>query len=100
MRFSSSVEQQSDPTPSRIQLRDDASFAANKIAVFQYTAVAIFLFLVTGFWELQIKSPEIYNERAERNRLSRRLEPVRQALFVADEIIEKTFSPRRLNSKR
>ena len=28
-------------------------------------------------------------------KLSRRLEPVRQALFVADEIIEKTFSPRR-----
>ena len=34
-------------------------------------------------------------ERVERKRLSRRLEPVRQALFVADEIIEKTFSPRR-----
>jgi four helix bundle protein len=33
--------------------------------------------------------------RAERHRLSRRLEPIRQALFVADEIIEKTFSPRR-----
>ena len=39
------------------------------MAAFQYTAVAIFLFLVTGFWELQIKSPEIYNERAERNRI-------------------------------
>ena len=34
-------------------------------------------------------------ERMERNRLSRRLEPVRQALIVADEIIEKTFSPGR-----
>jgi hypothetical protein len=33
--------------------------------------------------------------RAERQRLSRRLEPIRQALFVADEIIEKTFSPPR-----
>ncbi len=64
-----SVEQQSEPTPSKIQLRDDASFAAGKIAAVQYTAVAIFLFLVTGFWELQIKSPEIYNERAERNRI-------------------------------
>ena len=39
------------------------------MAAFQYFAVAIFLFLVTGFWELQIKSPEIYNERAERNRI-------------------------------
>jgi hypothetical protein len=34
-------------------------------------------------------------ELSERRRLSRRLEPVRQALFVADEIIEKTFSSRR-----
>ena len=39
------------------------------MAAFQYIAVAVFLFLVTGFWELQIKSPEIYNERAERNRI-------------------------------
>ncbi len=39
------------------------------MAAFQYFAVAVFLFLVTGFWELQIKSPEIYNERAERNRI-------------------------------
>jgi hypothetical protein len=31
-------------------------------------------------------------ERLERKRLSRRLEPVRQALHVADEIIEKTFA--------
>jgi hypothetical protein len=33
--------------------------------------------------------------RIERQRLSRRLEPVRQAIFVADEIIAKTFAPRR-----
>jgi hypothetical protein len=33
-------------------------------------------------------------ERIERHRLSRRLEPVRQAIFVADEIIAKTFAPR------
>ena len=31
-------------------------------------------------------------ERLERKRLSRRLEPVRQALYVADEIIGKTFA--------
>jgi hypothetical protein len=36
-----------------------------------------------------------WSDRLERNRLSRRLEPVRQALFVADEIIEKTFAQRR-----
>ena len=67
MRFPS-VEPHSELTqPQKVQLRDDASFASNKIAAFQYTAVAIFLFLVTGFWTLQIQSPEIYNERAERN---------------------------------
>jgi penicillin-binding protein 2 len=53
----------------RIQLRDDPRFASAKMAAFQYVAVAIFLFLISGFWELQIKSPEIYNERAERNRI-------------------------------
>jgi penicillin-binding protein 2 len=66
-----SVEQQLEPRslPDTVKQRDDPSFASAKMAAFQYTAVAIFLFLVTGFWELQIKSPEIYNERAERNRI-------------------------------
>ena len=36
---------------------------------FQYVAVGVFLVLVSGFWELQIRSPEVYNERAERNRI-------------------------------
>jgi len=57
------------PEPGKIQLRDDPSFASTKMAVFQYVAVAVFLFLVTGFWELQIKSPDFYNEQAERNRI-------------------------------
>jgi penicillin-binding protein 2 len=66
-----SLEQHHEPqaSPGKIQLRDDPSFAGTKMAAFQYVAVAIFLFLVTGFWELQIKSPEIYSERAERNRI-------------------------------
>jgi penicillin-binding protein 2 len=66
-----SVENQPDQhsLPPKLNLRDDPTFASAKLAAFQYTAVAIFLFLVTGFWELQIKSPEIYNERAERNRI-------------------------------
>src|SRR5580658_1989207 len=70
MRFPSAEnnpEQQISAQNSK--LRDDPKFAATKMAIFQYTAVAIFLFLVTGFWELQIKNPEIYNERAERNRI-------------------------------
>ena len=70
MRFPSLENQPEEQTqPQKVQQRDDPSFAATKMAIFQYAAVAIFLFLVTGFWELQIKHPEIYNERAERNRI-------------------------------
>ena len=36
-------------------------------SVFQYAAAAIFLWLLTGFWQLQIQNPEIYEERAELN---------------------------------
>jgi len=56
--------------PDRKQARrEDVKFAAGKIAVFQYAGVLIFLFLITGFWTLQVKNPQIYNEQAERNRI-------------------------------
>jgi penicillin-binding protein 2 len=29
----------------------------------------VFLFLISGFWSLQVKDPELYNELAERNRI-------------------------------
>jgi len=58
------------PTPPGKQSRrEDVKFAAGKIAVFQYAGVLIFLFLITGFWNLQIQNPQIYNEQAERNRI-------------------------------
>ncbi len=50
-------------------LRDDTRFAAGKIAVFQYSTVVIFLFLMSGFWRLQVQNPEFYGERAEQNRI-------------------------------
>ncbi|MFB3827350.1 MAG: penicillin-binding protein 2 [Bryobacteraceae bacterium] len=49
--------------------RDDTRFAAGKIAAFQYAAVAIFIFLISGFWTLQIQNPDYYNQQAERNRI-------------------------------
>ncbi len=55
--------------PRRLVARDEPGFAGAKMAGFQYTAVAIFLFLISGFWQLQIKSPDVYSERAERNRV-------------------------------
>jgi penicillin-binding protein 2 len=49
--------------------RDDAKFALGRIAVFQYTAVAVFLFLIAGFWVLQIRDHEANSTLAERNRI-------------------------------
>ena len=55
--------------PGKIRLRDDPGFAATKMTAFQYVAVGVFLFLVTGFWDLQIRHPDIYKGLAERNRI-------------------------------
>lgn len=50
-------------------LRDDPKFAAGKIAIFQYFTVAVFLFLISGFWDLQVQSSEVYTEAADKNRI-------------------------------
>ena len=55
--------------PASSLLRGDTKFAAGKIAIFQYVAVGIFLFLVSGFWNLQVQNSEGYSEAAERNRI-------------------------------
>lgn len=55
-------------TPDRL-LDDKPNTAAGKIAVFQYLTVAVFVFLVSGFWKLQVKNPDVYSEAAERNRI-------------------------------
>jgi penicillin-binding protein 2 len=48
-------------------LRDDTRFAAGKIAIFQYLVVAIFLFLISGFWKLQVQNPDHYEGLAQQN---------------------------------
>jgi len=55
--------------PRKPATRDDPKLSSGRIAVFQYAAVAIFLFLIAGFWDLQVRNPEMYNEMAERNRV-------------------------------
>lgn len=50
-------------------LHDDTSYAAGKIAFFQYLSVGVFLFLIAGFWKLQVQNNELYSEAAERNRI-------------------------------
>jgi penicillin-binding protein 2 len=52
-----------------IAFRDDPRDAAGKIAVFQYLTVLVFVFLVSGFWQLQVQDPERYSEAAARNRI-------------------------------
>jgi len=49
--------------------RDDVSRAAGRIAFFQYVTVGVFLFLISGFWRLQIDNPAVYSEQADRNRI-------------------------------
>ena len=48
-------------------LRDDTHFAYGKIVFFQYLAVAVFVFLISGFWDLQVRNPTHYQEQAEQN---------------------------------
>jgi penicillin-binding protein 2 len=50
-------------------IRDEAKFSAGKIGVFQYVTVGVFLFLISGFWQLQIQNENIYSEAAARNRI-------------------------------
>jgi len=50
-------------------LKDDTRFAPTRIAMFQYVAVGIFLFLISGFWILQVRDAAANSELAERNRV-------------------------------
>ncbi len=63
-------EQEHRETVTEVRLfRDDPKQAGPKIAIFQYLTVGVFLFLISGFWQLQVQNPEYYNEAAERNRI-------------------------------
>lgn len=63
------TEREDEQIRTQILLRDDTKFASAKIAFFQYLTIAVFLFLLTGFWDLQIRNPEVYHQRAEQNRI-------------------------------
>ncbi len=60
--------QEEELTPERL-LHDDPKGSPAKIAVFQYVTVAVFIFLISGFWKLQVQNPDVYSEAAERNRI-------------------------------
>ena len=44
-------------------------FALGRIAIFQYLTMGVFLFLVSGFWVLQIRDGDTNSKLAERNRM-------------------------------
>ena len=46
-------EQQIEPL-----LRDDTNFASGRIEFFQYIGVTVFLYLLSGFWLLQVQNQE------------------------------------------
>jgi penicillin-binding protein 2 len=60
--------------PANRLLRDETRFALGRIAIFQYVTVAVFLFLIGGFWVLQVRDHEVNSELAERNRI--RTDPI------------------------
>ncbi|MDX2180913.1 MAG: penicillin-binding protein 2 [Bryobacteraceae bacterium] len=53
-------------------LADDTKEIAAKLSVFHYAALAVFVFLLTGFWDLQVVKESVYAEAAERNRIRSR----------------------------
>ena len=55
-----------------LRLHDDTQFATSRIAVFQYSSVVVFLFLIAGFWKLQVQNPDYYAEKAQQNRIRSR----------------------------
>src|SRR5712692_3152670 len=59
----------SQRVPDKPVVRDDPKLASGKIAFFQYLTVGVFVFLISGFWGIQVRNPEFYSERAESNRI-------------------------------
>jgi penicillin-binding protein 2 len=50
-------------------LQEDTKFAAGRIAVFQYFAVVTVIFLMAGYWNLQVKNEAVYNAKALANQI-------------------------------
>ena len=60
-------ERQPQRESSNRLLRDDTHFALGRIAVFQYLTVGVLIFLMAGFWTLQVRDHEANSDLAERN---------------------------------
>lgn len=62
-------ERQPDSSITKPLFMDETKFAAGKIAAFQWLVVAAFLFLLVGYWDLQVRNEEIYNAKALQNQI-------------------------------
>ncbi len=62
-------ERQPDSSITKPLVRDETKFAAGKIAAFQWIVVGAFFFLLTGYWDLQVRNEEIYNAKALQNQI-------------------------------
>lgn len=58
-----------DHLTERPLLADDTKPLSAKVSIFQYVALGVFLFLLSGFWDLQVLKETVYAEAAERNRI-------------------------------
>lgn len=62
-------EEHQAPSNTGRMFRDDARFALARITAFQYVVVGGFIFLLIGFWMLQVYDHDLNSELAERNRI-------------------------------
>lgn len=50
-------------------VHDETYSGAGKVAVFQYLTVAVFVFLLAGYWDLQVRNEGLYNFKALQNQI-------------------------------
>jgi len=50
-------------------VRNDTNFGAVQVAIFQYLTVAVFIFLLAGYWDLQVRNESLYNTKALQNQI-------------------------------
>jgi len=57
------------PARQNVLLERERKPEQQRIKIVQWVTVVLFVFLLANFWDLQIRSPDYYAARAERNRL-------------------------------
>src|SRR6266853_1977528 len=71
----------SQRVPDKPVVRDDPKLASGKIAFFQYLTVGVFVFLISGFWSIQVRNPESYSVLLARENLKmEHLRPIADGL--------------------